>query len=513
MLAQPANAKAIETRKDVCDIFEKLNVPLADFLGDELVKSSPGDGEAICTLATTSESQFNETVDRAQAAFLKWRTTPAPLRGELVRRFCEHVRTHKDTLAALVTLDCGKTHEEALGEVQEVIDICDFAVGLSRQLYGLTIATERPNHRMAETWHPLGIFGQITAFNFPVAVWSWGAMIALVCGDSVIWKPSEKTPLTAIAMNGLLQQAISQYDQAPDNLAQVIIGGADLGHMLASCKQIPIVSATGSCRMGEHVSATVGARLGRSILELGGNNGAIVTPEADMELAIRGVVFAAVGTTGQRCTSMRRLIIHKSIAVEFCDRLRKAYSQLVIGQPQERGIHIGPLIDEAAYKGMSDSLAKAKEEGGDVWGGERVMADSLPNAYYVKPAIVRMPAQTEIVKHETFAPILYVITYDTIEEAIALHNGVTQGLSSAIFTNNMREAEYFLSAAGSDCGIANVNIGTSGAEIGGAFGGEKNTGGGRAAGSDTWKNFMRRATNTINYSSELPLAQGVEFGA
>ncbi|WP_407067104.1 L-piperidine-6-carboxylate dehydrogenase [Hyphococcus lacteus] len=513
MLAQPANTKAIETRKDVCAIFDQLNVPLTDFLGNNLIKTSPGDGDVLCSLATTSEDQFEKTVDQAQSAFLKWRTVPAPLRGELVRRFCEKVRTHKEALATIVTLDCGKTREEALGEVQEVIDICDFAVGLSRQLYGLTIATERPNHRMAETWHPLGVFGQITAFNFPVAVWSWGAMIALVCGDSVIWKPSEKTPLTALSLNGLLTQTIAEYDQAPDGLAQVVIGGADLGQALASNKRIQIVSATGSTRMGEQVSATVGARLGRAILELGGNNAAIVTPEADMELAIRGVVFAAVGTTGQRCTSMRRLIIHKSVADDFCERLKNAYSQLRIGQPQDAGVHVGPLIDQAAYSGMAKSLDIAKSEGGTVSGGERVMQDQFPNAYYVKPAIVRMPAQTDIVKHETFAPILYVMTYETLEEAIALQNGVTQGLSSAIFTNNMREAEFFLSAAGSDCGIANVNIGTSGAEIGGAFGGEKNTGGGRAAGSDTWKNFMRRATNTINYSAELPLAQGVEFGA
>ncbi|MBN7798763.1 L-piperidine-6-carboxylate dehydrogenase [Parahaliea mediterranea] len=511
MATKASRNNSVFPREDVQTIFSRINVPLERFKGTDLGKHSPIDGEKLCELGLTDEAGLNRAIDDAQQAFLRWRTVPAPERGKLVYTFAELVRRHKAALAAVVTLDCGKTETEALGEIQEVIDICDFAIGLSRQLYGLTIATERPEHRMAETWHPLGIFGQITAFNFPAAVWSWGAMIALVCGDSVIWKPSEKSPLTAIALSGLMDQAIAACDSAPAKLAQVVLGGAELGRQLASDTRIPLVSATGSTTMGRDVAARVGARLGRSTLELGGNNAAIVSDKADLDLAIRGVAFAAVGTAGQRCTSLRRLIVHESIADEFVARLKTVYAQLRVGRPDDPDVHVGPLIDERAHQQMASALQQASAEGGSVFGGERVLEDQYPDAFYVNPAIVSMPAQSDIVEQETFAPILYVMKYATIDEAIALQNGVSQGLSSAIFTTDMREAEYFLSASGSDCGIANVNIGTSGAEIGGAFGGEKATGGGRAAGSDTWKAFMRRATNTVNYSSSLPLAQGVEF--
>lgn len=513
MQPQPARENEAFVCPDVSDIFDRLGVTLDDALGEDIVNRSPKDGRALCTLKRTDGDAFEAAVTRAQTAFDRWRITPPPARGELVRRYSGIVRDHKEALAALITIECGKTKEEAVGEIQEVIDICEYAVGLSRQLYGLAIATERPGHRMAETWHPIGVFGQITAFNFPAAVWSWGAMIALVCGDSVIWKPSEKTPLTALALNGLLAQTIDAYDEAPAHLSQVVIGEKETGRAIARCERIPVVSATGSTAMGKEVAVTVAARLARAILELGGNNAAIVTPDADLDLAVRGVVFAAVGTAGQRCTSLRRLIVHKSRASEITARLKSAYEQLRIGPPEKSGVHVGPLIDEAAFRQMEKALAAAEREGGVVWGGGRALESEYPHAWYARPAIVTMPGQSAIVRTETFAPILYILEYETLEEAIALQNGVTQGLSSAIFTNNLREAEHFLSPAGSDCGIANVNIGTSGAEIGGAFGGEKETGGGRAAGADTWKNFMRRATNTINYSADLPLAQGIEFGA
>ncbi|MEQ8179952.1 MAG: aldehyde dehydrogenase family protein [Amphiplicatus sp.] len=508
-----ASARTALPRETISRMFEDLGAPLDGLIGGSVENRSPIDGGMLCTLKATGLGDFEAVVERASAAFAKWRLVPPPARGELVRRFCASVREHRGLLAGLITLECGKTNEEAAGEIQEVIDICEFAVGLSRQLYGLAIATERPGHRMAETWHPLGVFGQITAFNFPAAVWSWGAMIALVCGDSVIWKPSEKAPLTALALNGLLEKAASTYSHAPAHLSQVVIGDKEIGRAMARDERIAVLSATGSTTMGREVAVAVAARLGRSILELGGNNAAIVTPHADIDLAVRGIVFAAVGTAGQRCTTMRRLIAHRSIADALIERLKAAYAQLRVDDPSKPGAHIGPLIDAQAYQQMQKALATARNEGGDVWGGERVLEEEYPEAFYVRPAIVRMPAQTGIVKAETFAPILYALEYDTLEEAIALQNGVTQGLSSAIFTTDMREAETFLSASGSDCGIANVNIGTSGAEIGGAFGGEKATGGGRAAGSDTWKNFMRRATNTINYSTELPLSQGIEFGS
>lgn len=512
MLLQSVTKNNKNGAAHIAALFHHLGVAITDCPDGDLQAISPINGETLLTLEVASTRDLEASIKRATEAFLIWRTVPAPARGELIRLFGEKVRAHKTELSSLVTIECGKTNEEAAGEIQEVIDICEYAVGLSRQLYGLTIATERPGHRMAETWHPVGVFGQITAFNFPAAVWSWGAMIAIVCGNAVIWKPSEKAPLTALALQGLMEQAIKECPQAPVNISQVIIGAADIGRAMAMSEGLPIISATGSVEMGKSVAITVASRLGRSILELGGNNASVVTPNADMDLALRGVAFAAVGTAGQRCTTLRRLIIHRTVANDFIRRLKDAYIQLRIDDPSLPGVHLGPLIDGEAYASMQSALDTAKAEGGTVWGGERVFADRFPDAYYVSPAIVQMPEQTAIVKAETFAPILYVLQYETLDEAIALHNGVTQGLSSSIFTNDMREAELFLSGAGSDCGIVNVNIGTSGAEIGGAFGGEKMTGGGRAAGSDTWKNFMRRATNTINYSHDLPLAQGIEFG-
>jgi aldehyde dehydrogenase (NAD+) len=451
-------------------------------------------------------------VAQARSAFLQWRSVPAPRRGELVRLIGEELRKSKRELAAIVTLEAGKIVSEGLGEVQEMIDICDFAVGLSRQLYGLTIASERPGHRMMETWHPLGPCAVITAFNFPVAVWSWNAALALVCGDPVIWKPSEKTPLTAMATMRIAERALARFGaDAPEGLLQLVIGGPAIGAALVESPEVAIVSATGSTRMGAMVGPKVAARFGRCILELGGNNAMIVAPSADLDMAVRAIVFSAVGTAGQRCTSLRRLIVHNSIRADVVARLDAAYSGLPIGDPREASTLVGPLIDAAAGERMQEALTRAKAEGGTVHGGQ-VVGDGVPKGgVYVAPALIEMPGQTAIVRRETFAPILYVMGYDTLEEAIALHNGVPQGLSSGIFTLNMREAETFISAAGSDCGIANVNIGPSGAEIGGAFGGEKETGGGRESGSDAWKGYMRRQTNTVNYSAALPLAQGVRF--
>ncbi|MFZ4718137.1 MAG: aldehyde dehydrogenase family protein [Ilumatobacteraceae bacterium] len=454
----------------------------------------------------------DEAVERATVAFRTWRTTPAPLRGELVRRLGEQLRTHKTDLARLVQLEAGKIESEALGEVQEMIDICDFAVGLSRQLHGLTIASERPGHRLMEQWHPMGPTAVITAFNFPVAVWSWNAALALVCGNPVIWKPSELTPLTALATDALLRRAASGMD-VPSDLNQVLLGAADVGATLVAHEGVPVVSATGSTAMGRKVAPVVASRFGRSILELGGNNAAIVAPSADIELVVRGVTFAAAGTAGQRCTTLRRLIVHRSRRDEVLDRLRTAYASLPVGDPLQAGTLVGPLITLDAMARMRAAVDAAHADGGEVLvGGERVMSDDAPEAAYARPTIVAMPAQTDIVRTETFAPVLYALEYDDFDEAIELQNGVEQGLASSIFTTDLREAEAFCSAAGSDCGIANVNIGPSGAEIGGAFGGEKSTGGGRESGSDAWKAYMRRATNTVNYSNALPLAQGVEFG-
>ncbi|AZU04150.1 succinic semialdehyde dehydrogenase [Glycocaulis alkaliphilus] len=479
----------------------------------ELTVRTPVDGSQIGTMTPETAASTKAAIENAVSAFQQWRAVPAPIRGELIRRFGNLCREHKEALSCLVTLDCGKTLDEARGEVQEVIDICDFAVGLSRQLHGLSIATERPNHRMAETWHPLGVFAQISAFNFPVAVWSWGTMIALTCGNAAIWKPSEKSLLSASACAGLLARACADFPQAPKHLHQILVGGGDVGAQLAADPRVALISATGSTKMGRSVSSTVAARLGRSILELGGNNAAIITPSANRDLVLRGVTFSAAGTSGQRCTSMRRLIVHESVHDELVAQLKRAFGQLRVGNPLEPGVHAGPLIDLPAMDMFNAALDQARAEGGVVHGGQRLLAEEYPDAAYLAPALVEMPSQTPIVHTETFGPILYVMRYRDIEEAIAMNNAVPQGLSSAIFTDNMREAELFTSSLGSDCGIANVNIGTSGAEIGGAFGGEKETGGGRASGSDTWKAYMRRATNTINYSTDLPLAQGVRFDA
>ena len=451
-------------------------------------------------------------IERADAAFRVWRTVPGPVRGELVRRFGEELRRHKDDLATLVQLEAGKIRSEALGEVQEMIDICDFAVGLSRQLHGLTIASERPDHRLMEQWHPYGPVAVITAFNFPVAVWSWNTALAVVCGNSVIWKPSDLTPLTALATQAMFDRAAASMD-APAHLAQVVLGDASVGAALAASHHVPLVSATGSTAMGAKVAPVVAARFGRAILELGGNNAAIVAPSASLDLAVRGITFAAAGTAGQRCTTLRRLIVHRSLHDELVGRLSTAFGSLPVGSPLDAGTLVGPLVTTAAYQRMADALTTARADGGTVVvGGDRLLADAAPDAAYTRPAVVTMPAQTAIVRTETFAPVLYVLAYDDFDEAVALQNGVPQGLASSIFTNDLREAERFLAADGSDCGIANVNIGPSGAEIGGAFGGEKSTGGGRESGSDAWKAYMRRATNTINYGTTLPLAQGVEFG-
>ncbi len=494
------------------DLFHTLGIRAHLRDHGDLPVHSPIDGARIATLGNGSADAMREAIARAQTAFVHWRTVPAPRRGELVRLFAEELRTHKQALGRLVTLEVGKVSSEGEGEVQEMIDICDFAVGLSRQLYGLTIASERPGHRMMEQWHPLGVVGIISAFNFPVAVWSWNTALALVCGNSVVWKPSEKTPLTALAAQALLERAIQRFGgDAPADLSQVLIGGKDVGEALVNDARVALVSATGSTRMGLAVGTAVARRMGRSLLELGGNNAIIVAPSADLDLAVRGVVFGAYGTAGQRCTTTRRVFVHASIHDPFVERLDRARAALPMGDPRDDGVLVGPLIDRAAFDQMQQALVQARADGGHVSGGARVLQDRFADAWYAQPALVRMPAQSEVVCHETFAPILYAMRYDTLDEALALHNAVPQGLSSAIFTNDLREAERFLGVQGSDCGIANVNIGTSGAEIGGAFGGEKETGGGRESGSDAWRNYMRRATNTINYSTALPLAQGVRF--
>ena len=472
---------------------------------------SPIDGAELGHVAYDNAASIEKKIAASVEAFKAWRDVPAPRRGELVRIFGEELRANKEALGRLVTLEAGKILQEGLGEVQEMIDICDFAVGLSRQLYGLTIASERPGHRMMETWHPAGPVAVISAFNFPVAVWAWNACLALVCGDSVIWKPSEKTPLTAVATQALFERAAKKFGSAPASLSQLVLGLRDAGEALAGDKRIPVVSATGSTRMGRELAPVVAARFGKSILELGGNNAMIVTPSAKLDLAQRAILFAAVGTAGQRCTTLRRLFVHESIYDKLVPALKKTYANLPIGNPLEAKTLVGPLIDKQAFENMERALASAKAEGGTVTGGGRTLADRFADGYYVHPAIVEMPSQTSTVCHETFAPILYVMKYTDFDTAMAKHNEVPQGLSSCIFTTNMQEAEKFIAAAGSDCGIANVNIGPSGAEIGGAFGGEKETGGGRESGSDSWRAYMRRQTATINYSDALPLAQGIEF--
>ncbi len=479
--------------------------------GEKHVVRSPIDGSTLIEFPLASADQVDEVTAQAAEAFTAWRVLPAPVRGEFVRRFGQCLRENLNDLATLVSWEAGKITAEAAGEVQEMIDICDFAVGLSRQLYGKSIASERPGHRLTEQWLPLGPVGVISAFNFPVAVWAWNAAIAWVCGDPVVWKPSEKTPLTAIACQALAAKTIQEMSEVPPAISSLVIGKADVGQRLAESPHLPLVSATGSVPMGRAVAQTVAARLGKSLLELGGNNGMIVAPSADMELAVRSITFSAVGTCGQRCTTLRRLIVHNSVADGLRDRLLEVFTQLPIGNPTAESTLIGPLIDEQAADAMDQALTTAAEQGGTVHGGGRVTDNVPEGGVYVRPALVEIDANAEILQQETFAPILYFMRYDNLQEAIALHNNVPQGLASAILTTDVREAELFCSAAGSDCGIVNVNIGTSGAEIGGAFGGEKETGGGRESGSDAWKLYMRRATNTVNYSEELPLAQGIKF--
>lgn len=496
-----------EIRTLVEGVLARLGAPKLATDG-EIEARSPITGHAYA--AMKSELSADEAAARATESFRSWRDVPAPRRGDVVRRLGELLRLHLDDLATLVQIEAGKIRSEALGEVREMIDVCDFAVGLSRQLHGLTIASERPLHRLTETWHPMGPIAVITAFNFPVAVWSWNTALALVCGDPVIWKPSDHSPVTALACNTLAQRAAVDCGVDPD-VCQVVFGGADVGRALAADPRIPLVSATGSTRMGRELAPVVAARFGRSILELGGNNAAIVTPSADLDIAVRAITFAAAGTAGQRCTSLRRLIVHESFANELTARVERAFARLRVGNPLHDEPLVGPLIGLDAHRRMTAALDTARADGGSVVGGERMFESEAPDAAFVRPAVVRMPGQTEIVRTETFAPILYVMTYREFDQAIALQNGVPQGLASSIFTTDVREAERFTGPSGSDCGIANVNIGPSGAEIGGAFGGEKETGGGRESGSDSWKAYMRRSTATVNYSNELPLAQGVVF--
>jgi aldehyde dehydrogenase (NAD+) len=479
--------------------------------GETITSSSPVDGKTIASVTSADKATYETVIAKAQEAFAEWRTWPAPKRGEIVRQIGEALRAKKEPLGRLVSYEMGKSLQEGYGEVQEMIDICDFAVGLSRQLHGLTMHSERPLHRMYEQWHPLGIVGIISAFNFPVAVWSWNTMLAWICGDVCIWKPSEKTPLCGIACQHIVAEVFAK-NNVPEGVSCLIQGGREIGEWMSNDTRVPLVSATGSTRMGKAVGAAVGQRLGRSLLELGGNNAIIISEHADLNIAIRGAVFGAVGTAGQRCTTTRRLIIHESIYDTVKEKLVVAYKQLSIGDPLNESNHVGPLIDTDAVKAYSKAIEECKAEGGHfVVEGAVLTGAGYESGCYVKPCIAEAKPHFKIVEHETFAPILYLLKYKTIDEAIAIQNGVPQGLSSSIMTLNMREAEQFLSVAGSDCGIANVNIGTSGAEIGGAFGGEKETGGGRESGSDAWKNYMRRQTNTINYSTNLPLAQGIKF--
>ena len=501
-------AKITSAAAEAATVLTALGVAEALWTGGDRAVRSPVTGEVMAHVHDASKAEVDAAIAAAHGAFLAWRNVPAPRRGELVRLFGEELRAAKADLGALVTLEAGKVTSEALGEVQEMIDICDYAVGLSRQLFGLTLATERPDHRMMETWHPLGVVGIISAFNVPVAVWSWNSALAFVCGDACVWKPSEKTPLTALAVQALFERACARFGDVPPGLSSVVIGGREVGEALVDHPKVPLVSATGSTAMGRAVGPRLAQRFARALLELGGNNAAIIAPTADLDLAIRGVAFAAMGTAGQRCTTLRRLFVHESVYDAFVPRLKAAYGSVTVGDPRAEGTLVGPLIDAQAFELMQKALADAKAAGGVVTGGERVEMDE---AFYARPALVEIDRQADVVKRETFAPILYVMTYRDLEEAIALQNDVPQGLSSSIFTNDMREAELFISARGSDCGIANVNIGPSGAEIGGAFGGEKETGGGREAGSDSWKAYMRRATNTLNYGRTLPLAQGVTF--
>ena len=539
-----AATKATPLSSEVHGFLAELGVPASAYTHGDLPARSPITGETVANLPQISPAAASAAIERAYAAAKEWRNIPAPRRGELIRILGEELRTSLPALGRLVTIESGKLLSEGFGEVQEMVDICTFAAGLSRQLAGLTLPSERGNHRMMETWHPLGVVGVISAFNFPVAVWSWNAALALVCGNSVVWKPSEKTPLTALATQAIFERAAAKFTVTtghaiPEGLSTLLIGGAQIGELLVDSPLVSLVSATGSTRMGRAVGPKLAARFAKSILELGGNNAAIVAPSADLDLTLRGVAFSAMGTAGQRCTTLRRLIVHESVYDTLIPQLKRVYSSVVIGDPRTPGTLVGPLIDEAAFTAMQQALTSAKSDGAQITGGERIdpknerhldrsRADSShgeaqrpphlslspvtnPEAFYVRPALIEISTQTDTVKHETFAPILYVLKYRDLDEAIALQNDVPQGLSSSIFTLNLREAELFLSARGSDCGIANVNIGTSGAEIGGAFGGEKETGGGRESGSDAWKQYMRRATNTINFGTDLPLAQGVSF--
>jgi len=496
--------------KETADLLARLGVGADLILGGDLPVYSPVTGQTIATLKTISSADAAREIEQAHAAFQTWRLVPAPKRGELVRLLGEELRAAKADLGRLVSIEVGKIPSEGLGEVQEMIDICDFAVGLSRQLYGLTIATERPGHRMMETWHPLGVVGVISAFNFPVAVWSWNAALALVCGNAVVWKPSEKTPLTALACEAIFTRAVKRFGDAPDGLLKVLIGDRAVGEALVDHSKVPLVSATGSTRMGRDVGPRLAKRFARAVLELGGNNAGIVCPSADLDMALRAIAFGAMGTAGQRCTTLRRLFVHESVYDALVPRLKKAYESVSVGSPLETSALVGPLIDKAAFDNMQKALTQATTHGGKVTGGTRV-ENGHAQAYYVRPALVEMPKQVAPVTEETFAPILYVMKYSDFDTVLTDHNAVGAGLSSSIFTRDLQEAERFLGADGSDCGIANVNIGTSGAEIGGAFGGEKETGGGRESGSDAWKAYMRRATNTVNYSNALPLAQGVSF--
>ena len=497
--------------EETAEILQHFGVEECAYTDGNLTVRTPITGETIGRIHAMSPAEADARIQAAQEAFLGWRKIPPPKRGEFLLHFADVLRREKENLGRLVTIEAGKIISEGLGEVQEMIDICIFAAGLSRQLCGLTIATERPNHRMMETWHPLGVTGIISAFNFPVAVWAWNAALALVCGNSIVWKPSEKTPLTALASEALFDRATEQFGSVPKNLSSVLIGGREMGEALVDNPRLPLVSATGSTAMGRQVGPRLAKRFARSILELGGNNAAIVCPSADLDLTVRAVAFAAMGTAGQRCTTLRRLIVHEDAYNRLIPRLKQVYASVAIGDPRDAGTLVGPLIDGQAYDAMQKALAKAQQAHGSMWGGERVQPAGVQETFYVRPALVEMPEQTDTVKQETFAPILYVMKYHDLRDAIRIHNDVPQGLASSVFTTDLREAEAFLSAEGSDCGIANVNIGPSGAEIGGAFGGEKETGGGRESGSDVWKLYMRRATNTINYGSELPLAQGVQF--
>lgn len=497
---------------DVTELLSKMGVDHSAYENGALLVHSPINGEVIGRVEETDHSIIDERMAAAQRAFLAWREVPAPRRGELVRLLGEELRMHLPSLGRLVTLETGKLLSEGFGEVQEMIDICVFAAGLSRQLAGLTIASERVGHRMMETWHPLGVVGVISAFNFPVAVWSWNAALALVCGNAVVWKPSEKTPLTALAVQSILEAVAAKLEGVPSGLCALLIGDSRVAQRLVDCPGVPLISATGSTAMGRAVAPRLALRFARAILELGGNNAAIVCPSADLDLALRAIAFSAMGTAGQRCTTMRRLFVHESIYETFAARLRDVYHSVSVGDPLAEGTLVGPLIDGHAFAAMQDALRESRRCGARVTGGERINTDGMANeAFYVRPALVEICDQVEIVERETFAPILYVMRYANLDDAIRLQNAVPQGLSSCIFTLNLQEAEQFLSSSGSDCGIANVNIGTSGAEIGGAFGGEKETGGGRESGSDAWKQYMRRATNTINFSKDLPLAQGVHF--